>query len=99
MVLKKIGVGSAAKIIGALYASIGLLVGICLAVFSSVFGGLMASAQGGNMPGWAGMVFGVGGIIILPIFYGVLGFIGGAIWAALYNLFAGMVGGIELHLE
>ena len=99
MVLKRIGVGSAAKITGALYAAIGLFAGICLAVFSSVFGGLMANAEGGNMPGWTSMVFGVGGIVILPIFYGVLGFIGGAIWAGLYNLFAGFVGGVELHLE
>lgn len=99
MVLKRIGVGSAAKIFGTVYATIGLIAGICFAVFSSVFGGLLASAEGGSMPGWGGMVFGVGGIIVLPILYGALGFIGGAIWAALYNLFAGFVGGLELHLE
>jgi len=38
-------------------------------------------------------------LIILPIFYGVVGFIAGAIGAALYNLIAGMVGGIEIEVE
>src|SRR5262245_43034834 len=99
MVLKRIGVGSAAKIFGALYASLGLILGIFFALFSSTLGGALASAEGGNVPGWAGMVFGAGAIVILPIFYGVLGLIGGAIWAGLYNLFAGFVGGIELQLE
>jgi len=45
------------------------------------------------------MMFGVGAIIFLPIFYGVLGLVAGAIGAALYNLFAGMLGGIELETE
>ena len=31
--------------------------------------------------------------------YGIIGFIGGAIGALLYNLFAGMVGGVEIEVE
>jgi len=34
-------------------------------------------------------------IILLPILYAVLGFIGGVISAAIYNLVAGWIGGIE----
>lgn len=98
MVLKRVGVWSAARMIGALYATIGLLLGICFAVFSSMFAALLAS-QESSMPAGLGMIFGVGAIFIMPIFYGVLGLIGGAIWAAFYNLFAGFVGGIELQLE
>jgi len=45
------------------------------------------------------MMFGVGAIVFLPIFYGVIGAVGGAICAALYNVFAGMIGGVELNLE
>ena len=52
-----------------------------------------------TIPAWLGPVFGVGAIVVLPIIYGVLGLIGGAIAAALYNLFSGMVGGIELDLQ
>jgi hypothetical protein len=44
-------------------------------------------------------MFGVGAIIFLPLFYGVLGLIGGALGAALYNLFAGLFGGIELETQ
>jgi hypothetical protein len=35
----------------------------------------------------------------MPIFYGLVGFFTGAIGALLYNLFAHLVGGIELELE
>jgi hypothetical protein len=45
------------------------------------------------------MIFGVGAIVLFPVFYGVLGFIMAAIMAGLYNLFAGLVGGIELDLQ
>ena len=36
-------------------------------------------------------LMGVGAVIALPILYGVMGFVIGAIGAALYNFFAGMV--------
>lgn len=43
------------------------------------------------------------GIVILavlsPVFYGVLGFVIGAIWAFLYNLAAQSIGGLELELH
>ena len=35
----------------------------------------------------------------MPVLYGALGFIGGAIGALLYNLFAKWVGGFELEME
>ena len=36
--------------------------------------------------------------LIFPIVYGIIGFIGGAAGAFLYNLAAGWIGGIELDL-
>jgi hypothetical protein len=36
---------------------------------------------------------------MLPILYGLLGLAGGALTAALYNLFAGLMGGVELEFE
>jgi hypothetical protein len=42
---------------------------------------------------------GAGAIVILPIFYGVMGFIMGALYAAVYNFIAGIVGGLELQFE
>jgi hypothetical protein len=35
----------------------------------------------------------------LPIFYGILGAIGGMISAAIYNLIASFIGGIEMNFE
>ena len=42
--------------------------------------------------------FGPGVALLLPIFYGVLGFIFTAIGCAIYNFVAGLVGGVEVEL-
>lgn len=49
--------------------------------------------------GALGILFGVGAIIILPIVYGLLGFVGGAIVAWIYNIAARLIGGIELEIK
>ena len=85
MVLKSIGVFSMAKMLGALYATIGFLIGLLFALLSVVGAGIADSGSEGLLA----LVFGVGAVIILPVFYGVLGFIGGAVLSALYNLIAG----------
>jgi hypothetical protein len=46
-----------------------------------------------------GAIVGVGAVVMLPLMYGVFGIIGGAIGAALYNLFANLVGGVELDIS
>jgi hypothetical protein len=56
----------------------------------------MMPNQSGQNP-FAG--FGIVFALMAPIFYGVLGFIFGAIGAFLYNLLAKWIGGIELHLQ
>lgn len=45
------------------------------------------------------MLFGVGAIIAVPVFYGIMGFIGGIIMAMLYNLTTGLIGGLEIEVE
>jgi hypothetical protein len=42
-------------------------------------------------------MFGMG--ILMPVIYGVMGFIGGVIGAAVYNLVARWIGGIEVEVE
>jgi hypothetical protein len=44
-------------------------------------------------------MFGVGAIIILPILYGIFGALGGALTAVMYNVVAGMVGGLVVETE
>ncbi|HTK78772.1 MAG TPA: hypothetical protein VL371_26170 [Gemmataceae bacterium] len=96
MVLKRIGVLSAAKVAGVMYAALGLVVGLVFAGMASLVP--FASHESG-VPSWLAPMFGVGALIAAPIFYGVMGFVMGAVSAVLYNLFAGLVGGLELDIE
>ena len=95
MTLRRIGVWPAAKITGALYAAMGLVFGAIVSMVS-LLGSLFNS---GAQEGFAGVLFGVGAIVFLPVFYGLLGVAFGALTAALYNLLAGILGGLELELE
>jgi hypothetical protein len=101
MVIRHVGVWSVARLYGALSAAMGLLIGAIIAAASAIGGaaGAMSDSGGGLGAGSLGMLFGVGAIVFLPICYGVLGLLGGAIGAALYNVFAGMFGGIELDIQ
>ena len=93
MVLKSIGVFSAGKIMGVMYALFGLIGGALITLFA--LAGLAGRQQGGP----EAMMFGAGAIIFLPLIYGVAGFIGGIISAAIYNIVAAISGGLELEFE
>ena len=98
--LKRIEPGSAFKVGIVVYAFLGLIVGICMALFSMIAGSLGNLASGGALGARAlGFGFGAGAIIIFPILYGVLGGIAGAIGAAVYNLVASWVGGLEVDIS
>jgi hypothetical protein len=100
MVIKRIGVGSAAKVAAVLYACIGLFVGAMLALISLAGAGFMAEAQrNSDFPAFIGPLFGVGAIIFLPICYGILGLCIGAVVALIYNAAAGVTGGLELDTQ
>jgi hypothetical protein len=101
MVIRHVGVWSVSRLYGALSAAFGLLMGVCFALVAMLGGMAGAMRDSGTGIGSSGpfAVFGVGAIILFPLFYGLLGLLGGAIGAVLYNLFAGMLGGIELETE
>ena len=97
MVIRRIDPVSAAKIQGVLGAAIGLLIGACFSLMALAFGGLASRASDENFgAGMFGMLLGAGAIIVLPVLYGIFGFIGGLIWAFLYNLAAKFTGGLEV---
>ncbi len=98
MILRRVGVLSCGKVGGGLYASLGLVFGGIIALFS-LLGAGVAATQTDQSGALLGALFGVGAVIFMPLFYAALGFIGGIIMAALYNLVAGWVGGVELQLE
>lgn len=83
--IRRIDPLQAAKMAAVLYAIMGLLL-------APIF--VLAAKAAPNAPG-----FGVGLAIAMPIFYGAIGFIFTAIGAALYNVVAGWIGGIEMDLD
>jgi hypothetical protein len=95
MIIKRIVPFSFAKIAGTLYAIMGLVFG-CIVSLVALAGGFSSESSG--FAGLGAMV-GVGAIIILPIFYGGIGFVVTLIGAWIYNVLAGLVGGIELDVQ
>lgn len=91
-VIKRIGVGSAAKVYGLTMGILGVFVGILYALMFSFLGGI-----GGSMPGYGAM--GISMIFIMPILYGVIGFVFGALGAFVYNFVASKIGGLEIELS
>jgi hypothetical protein len=102
MRVKRIGIGSAAKLSGAMYGAAGLIFGGIfglLSMFGLGIASQMAADSPDAPPAILGALFGVGAIILFPVFYGLMGLVVGAVGAALYNLFARLVGGLEVELE
>ncbi|HEX8816465.1 MAG TPA: hypothetical protein VF753_13280 [Terriglobales bacterium] len=91
-VIQSVGVFSAAKIMALIQATFGLIFAPFFLLMSAL--GAMTGAKNAPFTGVIGLVV----AIMMPIFYGVIGFIFGAIGAALYNLFAKWVGGIEVNV-
>jgi hypothetical protein len=99
--IKRFDVLSIATTMGVLYAALGLVVGLFLSLFLLV--GTTAAAAGGDKTAGIEALFsggiGIAGSLIgLPLFYGTLGFIAGAVMALLYNLVAKFSGGIGMNL-
>ena len=103
MTIRRFGVLSVAKIYGLLLFIIGLIIGVIYGLFLILFGAAMsAMAPGGNEAlagGVSTVVLGVIIIIGFPIMYGLMGFISGAISAVIYNIAAGVIGGVKFELE
>jgi hypothetical protein len=95
MVIKRIEPVSCAKITGTLYVILGIVFGGIFSLIALV-GGFASNASGA--PDLGAMV-GVGAIVIFPILYGGIGFVATLIGAWLYNIVAGLVGGIEMEIQ
>jgi hypothetical protein len=100
--IKRIAPLQAGKMLGVLYGCMGLifLPIFLLAGVAGAFAQHAQQTQGGSAAPAAlaaGMMLALG--IFMPIFYAVFGFIFGIISAAIYNLVAHWVGGIEVEVE
>lgn len=84
--ISRIEPGQFALISGATY----LFLGIIGAVLMFAFASFLPSTRG------LGMLSGGLVLVIVPILYAVVGFVFGLIGAVIYNLVAGVVGGIKV---
>ena len=96
MVLRRVGILSCGKVMGILHAGMGLIVGGIFALISLAGAALPQQQNAAGNPVAFMLAFGVAAIIIMPILYGIMGFVSGIIMSALYNLVASVVGGLEL---
>jgi hypothetical protein len=96
--VRRIGVLSLGKVMGSIYATLGLVIGAIFSVFA-LFGSVIGSIASDSGEPLLGILFGVGAIVIFPIFYGLIAFVMGMIIAAIYNFAARFTGGLELELE
>jgi Transmembrane domain of unknown function (DUF3566) len=83
--LSRFSVGQTAKVLGILYGLMGL---IALPIFLIL--AMFSPEEDAPNMGFA---------LVIPILYGVLGFVFTAIGCAVYNWVAGKVGGIEVTLD
>ena len=97
--VKRVGPGSAFKIGLITYAILGLVLGICMALVSTIVGSLGAGAASAPGAKFFGLGMGIGSVIFFPVVYGLIGGIFAAIGAVIYNLAAGWVGGLEVDIS
>lgn len=100
MVITRVAPLSCARIAAALYALMGLAIGIVVSLFS-LAGGFATTAflADPTRPVGFGRLWGVGAIFVFPLLYGMLGFVGAVVAAWLYNTIAKFTGGIEVDLR
>lgn len=100
-VIKRIGVLSLAKVYGVVMAVFGLILGVMSGLFMMLMGSLASIGNAPEASGAAAIMGGMGiaTVVVLPIAYGALGFVSGALTAWIYNLAAGFSGGLEFDVD
>lgn len=100
--INKFGIFSVAKMYSLIMFVVSLLIAIpygLIIIALSLMGSSSMRSDEAWMVGGGGIVAGIAIMIILPIIYAIIGFIAGAIGAILYNIFAGIIGGIEIEVD
>lgn len=96
--IKKVDPFSLAKVLGVLYALLGVIIGLMFAAFGSIFSRLPIAENDQATQTMFSTFFGIGSIIFFPILYGIIGLVAGVITAALYNVVARWVGGVMIEV-
>lgn len=83
------------KSLANLFGIFGLFYGIVVGVFLALFSSIGSSLVGTTIPG-----MGILAIVLAPIAYGAVGYVSGYLGANIYNkLIVPKLGGIEIELE
>ena len=96
--IQSVEILSCAKVLGAVYAALGLLIVplFFVAILTGAFGGgFPRDHAGAGIAIMGGLVF----MFFVPVFYGAMGFTMGALGAWTYNLAAKRLDGIEIELR
>jgi hypothetical protein len=99
--IKRIAPLQAGKMLGVLYACMGLifLPFIAVAALLGAFAQQAQHDQGGGPAAAVGIVLMIVFGLFIPVMYGLMGFLLGVIGAAIYNVIAQWIGGIEVEVE
>jgi len=99
--LRHIDVTSAFKIGAVTSALTFAIIGLIIFLPMSMLGiGAMSMLGGRNMGGAGmGLVGASFAYMMMIVFYGIMGGIGGAVWAWVYNMVAGWIGGLQFDLD
>ena len=95
MELKKVGILSLGKIAGLIGLVVGIIAVIILAIMQKILSSLVTAQL--NMQELYTLTWKT--ILIIPLYYAIIGFIWGVAIAFIYNLAAKYIGGIKLELK
>ena len=93
MVIRRVGPLSCAKVAGVLYLIMGLVIGGMVSLLTLT--GLFSGGSDGFMPA----LFGAAAVVLLPICYGVFGFLMTLVMTSLFNLVVALTGGVEVDVS
>jgi hypothetical protein len=103
MTIRRFSVMSVAKMYSLLLFVAGLIIGVIYGLGFMFFGAMISAlaprGEGQAAGGISSIIIGLVIMIAFPIFYAIIGFIAGAIGALIYNVAAGVVGGVKFELE
>lgn len=97
--IRRIGVGSAFKIGAVLSALLFAVFGIFFLVLPGLFGATIFGAFFGRQGGAGVLVASLIGYVLGTVCYGLIGGVFMALYAWLYNLVAGWVGGLRIEMD
>lgn len=92
--IKSIDIKSTAEVAGAIYAVLGLVIGAIFTIVTLIAGPIEEGASDMEQ-----LLFGPLAVVFLTILYGIMGYVGGAIVAWVYNKVVKRVGGLKIEFE